>query len=233
MNAKVNMELWNARQRTDPEYVKKVNQRGGFSAIAAQWQRMQATEEWGPYGLNWGLTDLRWDYIGASGDEPPLEICLEATFYYGRVQNGDMVSGGGNFPISSDMLYKAGNDCRKKLMTDVTTKALSFLGFSADVFLGLFDDNKYVEATKKEIAKEKDRTSRTDPAGDVLVSKEQRKLLVLASTVRAGEFHERDIDMEVSAPVLGILSQLGYKATAELPEDLFKQVIDGVAKWEP
>jgi hypothetical protein len=32
----------------------------------------------------------------------------------------------------------------KKSLTDALTKALSMWGFSADVFLGLYDDNKYV-----------------------------------------------------------------------------------------
>jgi hypothetical protein len=37
-------------------------------------------------------------------------------------------------------------------MTDALTKGLSQLGFNADVFLGLYDDNKYVEAVRREFA---------------------------------------------------------------------------------
>ena len=33
-------------------------------------------------------------------------------------------------------------------MTDALTKAFSHLGVSADVFLGLFDNNKYVQEMK-------------------------------------------------------------------------------------
>ena len=36
-------------------------------------------------------------------------------------------------------------DAVKKAVTDGLTKCLSYLGFNADVFLGKFDDNKYVE----------------------------------------------------------------------------------------
>ena len=32
----------------------------------------------------------------------------------------------------------------KKVATDALTKGLSKLGFNADVFMGMFDDNKYV-----------------------------------------------------------------------------------------
>ena len=43
---------------------------------------------------------------------------------------------------------KAKADMKKviaRAMTDATTKALSKLGYNADVFLGKFDDNKYVQ----------------------------------------------------------------------------------------
>jgi len=36
----------------------------------------------------------------------------------------------------------------KKATTDGITKCLSMLGFNADVFLGKFDDNKYVQELK-------------------------------------------------------------------------------------
>jgi hypothetical protein len=40
------------------------------------------------------------------------------------------------------------DDCVKKVATDALTKGLSKLGFNADVFLGLYDDNKYVAGAK-------------------------------------------------------------------------------------
>jgi len=41
-------------------------------------------------------------------------------------------------------------DAYKKASTDGLTKLLSHLGFNADVFLGMFDDNKYVAGLQKE-----------------------------------------------------------------------------------
>jgi len=43
-------------------------------------------------------------------------------------------------------------DFAKKIETDALTKALSKLGFNADVFMGRFDDTKYVLEMKKEFA---------------------------------------------------------------------------------
>jgi hypothetical protein len=51
-------------------------------------------------------------------------------------------------------LYKSNNslddEAPKKAMTDALTKAMSHLGMSADIFLGKFDDNKYVQTKTKE-----------------------------------------------------------------------------------
>ena len=44
---------------------------------------------------------------------------------------------------------KPDTDCMKKATTDGLTKGLTYFGFNADVFLGKFDDNKYVEELKK------------------------------------------------------------------------------------
>ena len=42
------------------------------------------------------------------------------------------------------------DEAPKKAMTDAMTKALSHLGVSADVFLGMFDNSKYVEKVAAE-----------------------------------------------------------------------------------
>jgi hypothetical protein len=45
---------------------------------------------------------------------------------------------------------KTDEDSVKKALTDAITKGLSYLGFNADVFLGKFDDNKYVQSLHDE-----------------------------------------------------------------------------------
>ena len=51
---KPNMAIWEAVSVTDPSHTKKVNQRGGFTAISAHYQVMRATEQFGPVGIGWG-----------------------------------------------------------------------------------------------------------------------------------------------------------------------------------
>jgi len=45
-------------------------------------------------------------------------------------------------------------DFAKKMETDALTKVLSKMGFNADVFMGRYDDNKYVQDMQKEFAPE-------------------------------------------------------------------------------
>lgn len=139
-----NMDIWDRVCETDPRFTKEVNQRGGFTAIAAQWQIREATRLWGPYGANWGVRDCNYAYVFNAAGEP-VELYLEAVFFYPRSATDDPWTARiDSFEISCDIKYKPGDDCRKKLLTDLTTKALSKLGFSADVFMNKFADNKYV-----------------------------------------------------------------------------------------
>jgi len=135
------LKLWNTVETTDPKYTKKVNQRGGFTAIAAQSQIKKATEVFGPAGIGWGVKNEEFTNI-----EGTTLVLYTSTLWY--VFNSET----GEFPIHSSIKYGANgrydDDFAKKVATDALTKGLSKLGFNADVFMGLFDDNKYVNDMK-------------------------------------------------------------------------------------
>lgn len=137
------MALWHAVEKTDPSHTKKVNQRGGFTAISAHYQIMRATEQFGPVGMGWGYES------GAPIFHEGL-VFVPVTIWHGDPSN---VFG----PLYGGAEWKNGkgfldSDALKKATTDGLTKGLSQLGFNADVFLGLFDDNKYVAAMAEEFA---------------------------------------------------------------------------------
>jgi Mor family transcriptional regulator len=140
-----NLDLWESVCSTDPKYVKKVKQRGGYSSISPQYQIMKATETFGPYGLGWGFDSIDIDtgLIETTG----LAI-VKAVFFY--VANGSRAT----FPINNAWPAKQGErydpDFMKKAETNTMSKALSKLGFSADVFMGEFDDAGYVEEQAKQ-----------------------------------------------------------------------------------
>ena len=143
MAKKENMKLWKSVETTDPKFTKKVNQRGGFTAIGAQYQLRTATETFGPFGWGWGVKDERiekWEDVGLA--------VYQATLWYNIDAYGTDDETYGTIPIHSSIKYqnngRVDDDFMKKVATDALTKGLSKLGFNADVFMGMFDDNKYV-----------------------------------------------------------------------------------------
>ena len=140
-----NMDLWNAVSTTDPKNTKHINQRGGFTAIDAYSQIQKATEQFGPVGQGWGWEIIEFQY-------PPNDtMIVHLRMWHKAAGNGEC-----GFSVCGQAgLYTKGDtpkpdaDCAKKAVTDAITKGLSYLGFNADVFLGKFDDNKYVESLKK------------------------------------------------------------------------------------
>ena len=136
-----NLALWDTVSETDPKYTKKVNKRGGFTAIAAQSQVKRATEVFGIMGHGWGVEDEKFTTV-----EGTTMVLYTANLWY------KFDTRAGAIPIHSSIKYGANgrydDDFAKKVATDALTKGLSKLGFNADVFMGLFDDNKYVNDMK-------------------------------------------------------------------------------------
>lgn len=135
-----NMNIWEKVFETNPEHTKHVNQRGGFTAIGAQYQIKRATEIFGPMGFGWGVKN---EVFTPMTNGMAL---YQAELWY--LDSGKE----GSFPINSSIaMQKNGrldDDFAKKVTTDALTKGLSKLGFNSDIFEGKFDDNKYVQGMK-------------------------------------------------------------------------------------
>lgn len=143
-----NMQLWNSVEHTDPKHAKQTNNgRFDFTCIDPTSQLKRATEKFGPYGTTWGLFNLRFTPLNVDGTSV---LMLEATFMY--TIDGHTIE----FPIAVDMKHRPNDDTCKKLVTSARSKALSHLGFNADVFMGKFDDAAYVKDREKEFG-DKDR----------------------------------------------------------------------------
>ena len=151
MNLELEKDIWNTKYydrwgKTDPSITKEVRKGGRtFSAIDCYQQILIATKEWGPMG-NWGFKN-----ITINTSEP--FATLTATFFYPD----------GEFAVcnSIDMYIRprdkpprVDGDWGKKIMTDTLTKAFSYMMMNADIFLGRFDDNKYIEERKQDVKKE-------------------------------------------------------------------------------
>jgi len=158
-----NLDLWNRVCTTDPKMTKEVSFGRKFTAIDPQYQIKNATAEWGAYGSKWGLKDIErnFDLIDEKGNTILLMI---AKFYY---PNGEfeLSTSAKMFPGKTP---KFDEDIFKKTETDLLTKALSKLGFNADVFMGKFDDNRYVAEAYNEAKIKEEMTLATSSQIDEL-----------------------------------------------------------------
>lgn len=58
-----NLLLWNKVEKTNPAYTKKAKVGGhSITAIAPQYQILNATQQFGAYGEKWGFKNIELDY---------------------------------------------------------------------------------------------------------------------------------------------------------------------------
>lgn len=141
------------------------------TSINPTYQEQRATELFGPFGIGWGvdIVEERFDpgipfmepvydgngkFLGKSPMRNADGSIITAVNHTIRINLWYLHNGAkGNIPAYGHTKYiyqtKSGATCddefAKKSLTDATTKALSKLGFSADVYTGLFDDSEYKE----------------------------------------------------------------------------------------
>ena len=135
-----NLELWNKVSKSDPKYLKKISfgQRS-FTAIDPQYQVRCVTEAFGPVGQGWGWTNETRFINLSNGDTAVVaDVCIwtvDKTNIFGPFSGCRKF-----FDAAKSRLNE---DAPKMAITDGLTKAISHLGFNADVFLGEMDGNKY------------------------------------------------------------------------------------------
>ena len=157
-----NLALWREVEKTDPKFTKKIKAGSGLTAICAQWQRRKATELFGPFGQAWNVTNESFEVLQRSEEPRDALLVYHATLSYPN----------GSFQIHSDIdlwiyshrwkTYTRVSDPHKKVVTDALTKGLSILGFSADVHMGLHDDNKYICQIHEEFSPAPEPTTKAD-----------------------------------------------------------------------
>jgi len=169
-----NLELWNSVDKTNPKYTKKANVKGNnITSIYPQFQILNATEKFGVYGKTWGFKEMKIDYTLANIGM----VSFKAIFYFP----------GGEFEtINSIQLYrdnamtKIDDNFAKKLETDTLTKALSKLGFNADIFLGKFDDMRYFQEVTEEF-----KTVNNPPQAPKRLTAEQLEQIKVSSNLES------------------------------------------------
>jgi hypothetical protein len=134
-----NLELWNKVEKTNPKYTKAANVKGNrITSIAPQHQIYCVTEQFGVYGQTWGFKNISLDYSLA---QVVGLVTFKATFFF---PNGEFEIINSISLFMDNAKTKVDDNFAKKIETDALTKAISKLGFNADIFMGKFDDVRYV-----------------------------------------------------------------------------------------
>lgn len=151
-----NLKLWNAIERTPPEHTKAITGKS-YSGTSPKPHYLvhKATETFGPCGIGWGFTVEERIEDGAMIDPGHFEkmhVAKVTVWYEWQGKRGEVCHVGGT-PFSgkraSGKPY-TDEDAPKKSVTDALVKALSMIGFAGDIFMGRYDDSKYVNDLKEE-----------------------------------------------------------------------------------
>lgn len=149
-----NLAIWNAVEATDPAFTKQFSKGGGFKGTAtnATYLIKKATNQFGPIGIGWGWTILEEKIVegAASGTHvDKLHYLKLKLWYIWNGQRGEIEHFGQTMLVGKN---KNGpftdEEAPKKSLTDALSKAMSTLGFAADIHLGMYDDNRYVNDLK-------------------------------------------------------------------------------------
>ncbi|EAT9327065.1 hypothetical protein PX80_003383 [Salmonella enterica subsp. enterica] len=172
-----NLELWKNVFKTDERFTTAFSVNGGGTSINGTYMTMIATREFGPKGIGWGVDILEerfdngapitrtvkgtdgnntWELIpdGVGGVLTEKHHVIKIRLWYIRnsVRGEEISFGCTPYIYVSKYGPICDGEATKKSLTDATKKALSALGFCADIFMGLYDNPEYRQKNKAEFA---------------------------------------------------------------------------------
>ena len=165
-----NMSLWNSLEKTDPAQVKEITGKPYKGNSPKPYYLIRkATEVFGPCGYGWGLEIVSQTIVdGIDGDK--LSVATVRFWYKMSKDSIGEIEHVGATPLcghrSNGKPY-LDEDAPKKSVTDALIKAMSMVGFAGDIFIGRYDDSKYVEEIAQEF--EQDREARAKAEQDRLI----------------------------------------------------------------
>lgn len=154
--------LWDKLGKTDPKHTKEFTRGGGFkgTAIKPMFSYRRLTEEFGPCGTGWGVGEPSFQVVPGDNREV-LVFCTVSGWYMNDGERRQVYGVGGdkivthikaNEKYSRPERWENDDEAFKKAFTDALTNAFKLVGVGADVHMGMFDDNKYVNSMREEFA---------------------------------------------------------------------------------
>jgi hypothetical protein len=151
-----NLAIWNKLGKTDPAQTKAFSRAGGFRGTATRpvYLDMKMTETFGPCGTGWGMGKPDFTLVDAGAEK--LVFCTVELWYEQDGRKGCVWGVGGDKVVAGrkDGAAFTDDEAFKKAYTDAVGNAMKYLGMSADVHMGKFEDSKYVRELQQEFAEE-------------------------------------------------------------------------------
>lgn len=171
-----NLAIWSSLAKTDPKHTKPFNRAGGFkgTAIKPIWIIKQLTEQFGPAGVGWGVNEPTFQVVPADGE---ILVYCTVSAWHGDRENVLYGVGGDKVQAKRQSGSFCDDEAFKKAFTDAVNNAFKFIGVGADIHMGMFEDDKYVTATKAEFAAE-ERASAPKPDPNAKINDTQRDWLI-------------------------------------------------------
>lgn len=152
-----NLDIWRQLSKTDPDQVKDFQRAGGFRGHAVRpiYVIQKMTQIFGPCGHGWSIDKP--DFTTVRTEDGLVSVhCtvgVRVKFPEGSGWSEPIHGVGGDQAVASRKSGKFVDDeAFKKAFTDAVGNALKFLGMSADIHMGRFDDSKYVADLRNEKA---------------------------------------------------------------------------------
>jgi hypothetical protein len=164
-----NLALWRHNETTDPAHTKPVRIGKDMTAIDTYYQIKRATETFGPVGVGWGWNVEEEVIEGTSKEGRTVAVakCKVTVWFVPPGAGHEERAYVGPVIATNKLIDDKGyvdDESFKKATSDGITKSLSYLGFSADIFMGLWDDAKYVARLKDEFSRKAEQSKAKLPS---------------------------------------------------------------------
>ena len=187
-----NLALWKAVEKTPPSQTKAITGKSyQGTSPKPHYLIHKATETFGPCGIGWGFTieDERIEE-GAGGER--MSIARVRVWFKWDGERGEVEHIGGTQFSGTRSSGKpfTDEDAPKKSVTDALIKALSMIGFAGDIFMGRYDDSKYIAELREEA-----RAAKEQPASAPRQSAPAKEPIDPAESEQAREFIIKTMDI--------------------------------------
>lgn len=158
-----NLDLWEAHADIDPKYTKAITGKAyKGTSPNPQYVIKCLTEMFGPVGQGFGWEVLSEEFTPL-GDEI-LHWC-RIRFWHTKRDHYYEAYGQTKALMKTKSGLMSDEDAPKKSLTDAIIKAASQLGIAANIFLGRWDDQKYVAELRDEFRQD-DQANKPAPKND-------------------------------------------------------------------